>query len=361
MGWTGERGDPGPKGDKGEPGLPGAKGDKGDPGPPGPGNECGNCILNLLDGDTEGSLRGIAAGKDEVLGICAVALGVGTKASGSYSAAFGFYSSAAGASSFASGEMTEARGRFSHAMGYGTSAANTAAFALGYSTSATGEHSLAANYRTIAQGDDQTAIGRCNLANSSDLLIIGNGIDDTHRSNAFRFQRNGNAHSALAFNSGGADYAEMFEWLDGNPSNQDRRGFFVTLDGKHIRLATAADDYILGAISATPSVVGDAQGTGWARMYLRDRFGEIIHDETESKHHPKINPEYEPEENYIPRNQRKEWAIVGMLGKVIVQDDGTCEPNGFCGVSDQGVATSSQSGYRVLERLDENTIRIIMK
>ena len=40
--------------------------------------------------------------------------------------------------------------------------------------------------------------------------------------------------------TGGADYAEMFEWADGNSDNEDRRGFSVVLTGGNkIRKATA--------------------------------------------------------------------------------------------------------------------------
>ncbi len=31
-----------------------------------------------------------------------------------------------------------------------------------------------------------------------------------------------------AFNTSGADYAEYFEWLDGNPEAEDRRGYFCS-------------------------------------------------------------------------------------------------------------------------------------
>ena len=48
-----------------------------------------------------------------------------------------------------------------------------------------------------------------------------------------------------------------------------------------------------------------------------------------------------------------------MMGKLIVLDDGSCKPNGFCKVGSGGIATVSKSGYRVLERLDKDTIRII--
>jgi hypothetical protein len=36
---------------------------------------------------------------------------------------------------------------------------------------------------------------------------------------------------AAQFVPSGADYGEYFEWKDGNPNREDRRGLFVTFDG----------------------------------------------------------------------------------------------------------------------------------
>ena len=229
---------------------------------------------------------------------------------------------------------------------------------------------------------------------------------ETNRVNAFRFEFNGNAYGT-AWNTGGADYAEMFEWQDGNPQGEDRAGYFVTLEGRHIRKATPQDDYILGVVSAAPSVVGDCHGVGWRDMYQRDKFGRIVYewaeveqpappDEAEmeawykayeqsleearknglpkperrkpprktrkvTEYIPKLNPAYDPTQEYISRDERKEWSAVGMMGKLIVLDDGSCKPNGYCTVGSGGIATASESGYRVLERLDIDTVRIVLK
>jgi hypothetical protein len=75
----------------------------------------------------------------------------------------------------------------------------------------------------------------------------------------------------------------------------------------------------------------------------------------------KINPEYNDEMQYIPRSQRPEWAIVGMLGRLIVRDDGTCEVGKYCTSNNRGIATSSATGYRVLKRLDDSHIQILFK
>jgi hypothetical protein len=49
-----------------------------------------------------------------------------------------------------------------------------------------------------------------------------------------------------------------------------------------------------------------------------------------------------------------------MLGKLVVIDDGTCEVNGYCKPKN-GTATKSDTGYRVLARLDETHIKVLMK
>jgi len=268
-------------------------------------------------------------------------------------------------------------GQYAVAFGANTTASGQYSQSEGDSTIASGQRSHATNDHTIAQGQAQTAIGRYNIANSNDALIIGSGSNPDFggaRANAFRFQFNGQAYGN-GFNSTGADYAEMFEWLDGNPQGEDKVGYFITVQDGKIRKANANDRYILGVTSTTPSVVGDSHGTGWRDMYLRDNFGRIIYewvdaqrkipgiDKTENirEHRPKLNPAYDPAREYIPRDRRKEWAAVGMMGKLIVRDDGTCKVDGFCKVADGGIATASESGYFVLARLGTNLIRIVIK
>jgi hypothetical protein len=66
-----------------------------------------------------------------------------------------------------------------------------------------------------------------------------------------------------------ADYAEMFEWEDGKPTNEDRRGKTVIFDevtGK-IRLATDGD-IPFGAVSPHPSIVGNGFEEEWSGKYL---------------------------------------------------------------------------------------------
>ncbi len=96
-----------------------------------------------------------------------------------------------------------------------------------------------------------------------------------------RIQSNGQCYTDGAWNNVPADYAEYFEWEDGNVNDEDRRGVTVVLlqDGK-IRAATAEDDSesIIGVISAYPAFVGDAAELSWHGMYEKDSFGKPVEE-----------------------------------------------------------------------------------
>lgn len=217
-----------------------------------------------------------------------------------------------------------------------------------------------------ATANNQTVIGvnaksTYQSSENADILFnIGNGQkrDGTLIQNsAMQVDFSGNVYAGGAYKTIGADYAEYFEWLDGNVDNQDRIGLFVTLDGDKIKLANK-DDYILGVISANPSIVGNSAELDWHDKYKTDVYGRLIYDES---HNPIVSKNYNDTLEYVPRGARKEYSKVGLLGQLVVQDDGTCEVNGYCTASVNGVATKSDSGYRVIKRIDETHIKIILK
>lgn len=301
-----------------------------------------------------------------------------TQATGRASHAEGSYTVASDEASHAEGEATQATGRASHAEGMNTQATGYASHAEGYYSVASGWYSHASGFRTIADQANATAVGKYNrLLTEGDIFVIGVGTSGTARSNGFRVTTSGATYGQSAFNSAGADYAEYFEWEDGNPENQDRKGYFVTLEGDKIRIATSADEYVLGVVSINPSVVGDSYQDQWANMYLTNEWGEIqkemvtipaeLDDEgnamipERNEIRPVLNPEYNSESEYTPREQRPEWSPIGMMGKLLVRDDGTSKVNGYCKPNDQGIATSSTVGYRVMERVNENIIRVLVK
>lgn len=217
-----------------------------------------------------------------------------------------------------------------------------------------------------ATANHQTVIGvnaksTYQSSENADILFnIGNGQERDGtliQNSAMQVDFSGNVYAGGTYKTIGADYAEYFEWLDGNVDNQDRIGLFVTLDGDKIKLANK-DDYILGVISANPSIVGNSAELDWHDKYKTDVYGRLIYDES---HNPIVSKNYNDTLEYVPRGARKEYSKVGLLGQLVVQDDGTCEVNGYCTASVNGVATKSDSGYRVIKRIDETHIKIILK
>ena len=138
--------------------------------------------------------------------------------------------------------------------------------------------------------------------------------------------------------------------------------YFLTIDqGTTSSRALLFDDAanIIGVISATPVVIGDADGTGtrWTQKYLKDDYGRKLkeeytvttwRDEANKEDHsyatdripsdvtvpsdakvtttepdgvtkllrPKINPDYDKTKTYVSREDRKEWDTVGLMGKL---------------------------------------------
>ena len=254
---------------------------------------------------------------------------------------------------------------------YNTADGFAAAVVGGYQNETTGRYGICLGGNNNSAGKYQVKMGHYAKdgeshtdeggVRSGDALIIGNGsivtsTQEVTRSNAFRVSYAGRVYGTGAYSSSGADYAEFFEWQDGNPGGEDRRGIFVTLDGEKIRPCNAGE-YTLGVVSSNPSVCGDSGSENWHGMYETNIFGDIIYDNGE----PKISPRYDPSKTYVPREIRPEWAAVGMLGKLVVVDDGTCEPNGYCVSSQNGIATAAETGYRVLSRIDDTHIKILMR
>lgn len=290
----------------------------------------------------------------------------------------------------AEGVSTQASGMYSHAEGSNTEASGIYAHTEGRNTKATALCTHAGGYFTIAAAPRQTVIGENNKesTDSRDVFIIGNGSGDTSRSNCLRVTNANGVYSNSTYKSSGADYAEFFQWFDDNPNNEDRVGLFVTLDGEKIRLAEPEDDYILGIVSGCPSILGDVYDDNWKGMYETDIYGRPIFEEVEvpaetmevpdpenpeqtitkviCKAHKeirqKLNPNYDPTQEYVPRSERPEWDAVGMMGKLVVIDDGTCKGNGWCTVGNGGIATSSekQTKFRVMTRLDKTHIKIMI-
>lgn len=296
--------------------------------------------------------------------------GYNTNAGGLYAHAEGCGSTASGKSGHAEGQSTAAQGECSHAEGYNAYATGNYSHAEGYSVKANGNYAHAGGRNTIASGQCQRVVGAFNIASSEDTdkVIVGCGTSNSARANCFRVTHTG-VFASGAYEASGADYAEMFEWADGNPEGEDRTGRFVTLRGEKLRLAGPEDGFVLGIVSGAASVIGDVYDDQWRGMYVRDVFGRPVWEDAEDPEEPgrtvrrqKLDPAYDPDRQYVPRSRRTEWDAVGMLGKLVAVDDGTCQADGWCAVGPDGAATHSgeRTRFRVMSRVDERHVRVLI-
>ena len=358
---------------------------------------------------------------------CSHAEGYQTTASGNPSHAEGDNTTASGEDSHAEGYQTTAIGETSHAEGSSDNKATALisnlsaktsistiieawekkrfSLAFGNNSSCSGLDCLALaycshaeGYSTIASNDCSHASGKYNVAmtegggvsnTTGTAFVIGNGTGSSALSNAFSVQFDGTVKAQSTITaSTTADYAEFFEWLDGNPDNEDRVGYFVALDGDKIKIASNEDDYILGVISGEPFVLGNGDCDTWNEMYLHDEFRRTIYEPApkvkevldEEGHptgeyevvegeyegtRPVLNPKYDPSKVYISRFERKEWSPVGMLGVLAVRHDGTAKVNGYVTVNKDGIATAcdkkSENSYRVIKSKTDNVVEIIFR
>ena len=358
------------------------------------GNTTGRVLIGKIAGTTLGTYATAEGDSVTASGYCSHAEGSSTKAEGRYSHAEGSSAKANAEASHAEGLYTQANAEASHAEGAYTTASGEHSHAEGKNTVAKGNYSHSAGYLTVAEHLGETAVGRYNKLfspaspnTSSNLLSVGKGSGESSRANAFRVSVAG-VYGTAAFNASGADYAELFEWADRNPQQEDRVGHFVTLDGEKIRIASPTDKYILGIVSGSPSVVGDVHDDQWVGMFETDIFGRPIWEDVDvpaetreepDPEHPgqtitreiipahtqrqqKVNPNYNNDQKYIPRTERPEWDAVGLLGKLVAVDDGSCQMNGWCKVGEGGIAVHSEqcTPYRVMTRLDETHIRVLI-
>lgn len=316
-------------------------------------------------------------------GQCAVASGLLSRASGHFTHAEGTRTLASINNAHSEGDMTQATGRQSHSEGQSTKSSGFCSHAEGSATVSSGYYSHSEGWGTTAKGKNQTAMGKYNIADTTSLLIVGKGSKATP-SNALTLNSSGNLWVAGTVTSTGADYAEYFEWVDANPNEEDRIALVVTLEGDKIRLAQPGDD-ILGIVSGTALVLGDNAECEWKNKYLTDKYGRIqyemveefaeihhydenlqLHAETVStgmSPYPKLNPEFNPEMEYAKRSDRPEWAPIGMIGKLHVIDDGTCEVGSYATVASNGIVTTStdRTNMRVMKRIAEDVVLVLLK
>ncbi|PAD57574.1 peptidase G2, partial [Bacillus sonorensis] len=143
-----------------------------------------------------------------------------------------------------------------------------------------------------------------------------------------------------------SDFKDLAEYFESKDGRKIESGFLVTLDGDKIRKAEKGDK-VLGVISETAGVIMGGAAFYWNDRYLRNEFGGIIYETINDNGReiivPMENPNYNPDLEYIPREERDEWHIVGLIGQVFVRIDETVQVGDYIVPAD-GIGTKSEDG-----------------
>jgi len=187
----------------------------------------------------------------------------------------------------------------------------------------------------------------------------------------FDFRGDGTGFGDVAWTTPAADYAEYFEWEDGNINGEDRVGFSVSLIGEKIKIA-GPGDIVIGVVSGQPAFISNNAWNNWAGKNVKDDFGRYVLEEydaveweeevkveTKKGEKPKfkikkvsyaideipegvnvpatakqltqnrrtLSPGYDETQPYTPREFRPEWDAIGLIGKLSVRKGQKVNPN----------------------------------
>ncbi len=155
--------------------------------------------------------------------------------------------------------------------------------------------------------------GASNRGAESMLHIEGNHPDcgGTSTDAEFIVYGDGDVRCDGSYASGGADYAEYFESSTGaaltygNTVKLNAQGKVVQCGAEETPIGVIRPDSATGVIGNNPM--------NWNKKYLRDGFGVLILDEDGND---QVNPDFNPDLEYVMREDRPEWNAVGLMGQV---------------------------------------------
>ena len=163
-------------------------------------------------------------------------------------------------------------------------------------------------------------------AANSDFDFVKCGADSV---NQFRVSGDGVVYAINTTVQSAADYADMFEWSDGNSEAEDRIGLSVVLDDGGVLPATVRDDPddIVGVVSGTACMIGNSAWSHWEKKFLKDDFGRVVMETVDEKVTPILNPEYDEAREYHARMARSEWAVIGLTGRIHLRKGSPAHPS----------------------------------
>lgn len=235
-------------------------------------------------------------------------------------------------------------------------------FFSGNGSSNDGSMFFGQNYNTSAEGTMlRLEAGRS--ANTTSSFAVFRSAYPSSTDTEFKFRGDGEAYADGSFNNSGADYAEFFESATGETLPV---GASVVLEGDKVRLAVSGETPMgvvrPKAMNKASMIIGNTAWNMWHEKYLTDDYGAyvleeapvirwveemdfdgqpgekahayetdrvpddvVVPDDAVTETHSKsgellvrrkLNPEFDAEQDYEPREDRDEWSIIGLLGRI---------------------------------------------
>ena len=174
-----------------------------------------------------------------------------------------------------------------------------------------------------SQTTDNLQVNATRAAGTAYSLIAayGGNLGDLE----FKVRADGEVTADGSFTGSGADYQEYFESEDSSALSV---GKTVVLVGGKVALSSSYPELpIIGVVrpkewNKNSAVRGNAAWNWWTERYLSDNYGRYILQDDPQNPGSKIrteNPSYSPSTQYIPRHDRAEWNLIGLLGQVQVE------------------------------------------
>jgi hypothetical protein len=192
-------------------------------------------------------------------------------------------------------------------------------------------------------------------------------------------------------------YTEMYEWISIPKNVYARFVQFSKAEPEKIECFHSKDGVLAGVTTVSAEDISD-DPEHWSNAYMMNKYGDYLlkkerlavgikvydqHNEFSYistrpwEHFIKIPDDgYDVNQQYVKRSSRKEWTKVNLLGKVIVEDNGTCTPGQFCTpyIGDDGSLVGTaipydendenqnhQYKFYVIGRVSETTVLIVNK
>ncbi len=237
------------------------------------------------------------------------------------------------------------------------------------------------NSSLFSQGDgDATVVfASSNVINSKWYSVAGGyeGIGPPSTANQqWRLEsQGGTGRFDGGTTTGGFDFAEYFPNLTGGIIPF---GTLVSRVGRAVRPAERGEE-VVGVVSATAAVIGNASDFCWAGRHIKGEFGEVLTKKMEmvrwmsedpdigryegpvdeapnpipaealkyEMEMPVENPDWDPEREQASRGERpEEWSVIGLLGQVYTRIDGSVRPDDYL-AADGGIGTASDTPSRL--------------